>query len=220
MSSGETVQIVGRHYRTGEPVQVDVRGETIASVWERPECAAKSTQAADTLPWLAPGFIDIQSNGYGGQEFSSAELTVDKVAAIAAQQAAFGVTGFCPTVTTASFETIVHSMRYDCRSVPPGEGRCGARRAGHSPGRPLPIDRRRATWRPSAGPLPPARLGRVPAISRGRRRAYSHRYLVSGVSPRRPTSFAAQVPAGSWSPLGTRRPIRHRFARPSTPEPD
>ena len=42
---------------------------------------ATGGKAADEspLPWLAPGLIDIQVNGYGGQEFSSAELTVDKV---------------------------------------------------------------------------------------------------------------------------------------------
>ncbi len=115
MSAGETVQIVGRHYRTAEPVQVDVRGPV-----NRRRVRAAG-QAGEPLPWLAPGFIDIQSNGYGGQEFSSAELTIDKVAAIAGRQATFGVTQFCPTVTTASFETIVHSVRTiaeACRQLP------------------------------------------------------------------------------------------------------
>jgi N-acetylglucosamine-6-phosphate deacetylase len=55
--------------------------------------------------------VDLQSNGYGGQEFSAPDLTSEKVAQIARQQAAFGVTQFCPTVTTAGFDTIVHSLR-------------------------------------------------------------------------------------------------------------
>ena len=66
--------------------------------------------ARQEMDWVAPGLIDIQSNGYGGQEFSSRDLTVEKVADIAARQAAFGVTQFCPTVTTADFETISHAV--------------------------------------------------------------------------------------------------------------
>ena len=102
MNRGESLLISGRHFRTGRPVELEIRGGQIVAVREIEERAA--------LPWLSPGFIDIQSNGYGGQEFSSPALTVEKVAEIAAQQAAFGVTQFLPTVTTASFDTIVHSL--------------------------------------------------------------------------------------------------------------
>lgn len=102
MHSGTSVKLVGRHYRTGRPVQLDATGEKIVAVRE--------IEASGPLPWLAPGFIDIQSNGYGGQEFSSPSLSVEHVAAITAQQAAFGVTQYCPTVTTASRETILHSL--------------------------------------------------------------------------------------------------------------
>jgi N-acetylglucosamine-6-phosphate deacetylase len=96
----------GRHYRTGRVVEVEIRGETIAAVRE----AAGETHDNDA-PWIAPGFIDVQSNGYGGREFSSPELTVDDVARIARKQATFGVARFCPTVTTASAAAIEHSLR-------------------------------------------------------------------------------------------------------------
>jgi N-acetylglucosamine-6-phosphate deacetylase len=96
------MQISGRHYATGRAVQLDIADGEIRAVREVP--------ASDTLPWLAPGFVDLQSNGYGGQEFASLELTPETVARIADQQAAFGVTQFCPTVTTSSRETIVHAM--------------------------------------------------------------------------------------------------------------
>ena len=97
--------ITARHYQTRRAVEIAVAGETISSVREL------SGAVDETLPWVAPGFIDIQSNGYGGQEFSSPQLTVEKVASIVARQPAFGVTQFCPTVTTAASETIVHAMR-------------------------------------------------------------------------------------------------------------
>jgi N-acetylglucosamine-6-phosphate deacetylase len=60
--------------------------------------------------WISPGFVDIQVNGYGGQEFSSAALTTDAVARIAVEYAAGGVTRFCPTLTTNSFEALEHGV--------------------------------------------------------------------------------------------------------------
>jgi N-acetylglucosamine-6-phosphate deacetylase len=116
MSAAHSVRITGRHYQTGRPVELETAGRKIASVRE-----LDKTQPSDGLPWLAPGFVDLQSNGYGGQEFSSPELTVEKVAEIADRQASFGVTQFCPTVTTASFDTIVHSLQTIVRACQQSE---------------------------------------------------------------------------------------------------
>ena len=63
------------------------------------------------LPWIAPGLVDLQVNGFGGQEFSVADLTADKVAKIVLEHDAFGVTAICPTITTNSFEIIYHASR-------------------------------------------------------------------------------------------------------------
>jgi N-acetylglucosamine-6-phosphate deacetylase len=60
---------------------------------------------------VAPGLVDIQVNGYGGQEFSSTELTAEKVAQIVRRHYAFGVTGICPTLTTNSLAALEHGMR-------------------------------------------------------------------------------------------------------------
>lgn len=111
------MQLTGRHYRTGRAVQLDTAGGKIVAVRELADGALEP----ESLSWVAPGFIDLQSNGYGGQEFSSLALTVEKVAEIARIQATFGVTQFCPTVTTAGFETIAHSLRtiaLACRRLP------------------------------------------------------------------------------------------------------
>lgn len=99
--------LIGRHYRTGRPVQLEISNGKIRGVTEPPGLGS----AAVDLHWIAPGFVDLQSNGYGGQEFSSPRLTIEGVLQIAAQQASFGVTQFCPTVTTAAFETLAHSLR-------------------------------------------------------------------------------------------------------------
>jgi N-acetylglucosamine-6-phosphate deacetylase len=117
MPTDKPTHLTGRHYQTGRGVQLDIAGGKIVAARDLRDAAPK----LDELSWIAPGFIDVQCNGYGGQEFSSLELTVEKVAEIARVQASFGVTQFCPTVTTASFETIAHSLRTiaeACRRLP------------------------------------------------------------------------------------------------------
>jgi N-acetylglucosamine-6-phosphate deacetylase len=92
-----------RRYDNGQPVRLEIEGGKIA----------RATQTADsgTLPWVAPGFVDVQVNGYLGQEFSSLELTPEKVAKVVTLHYAFGVTRICPTLTTQSFEVLSHGMR-------------------------------------------------------------------------------------------------------------
>ncbi len=107
MSTPATTHISGRHYRTGRAVQLALADGRIAGVRE----LSGEPNERRELPWLAPGFVDVQSNGYGGQEFSSLDLTPEDVAQIGAVQASFGVTQFCPTVTTASGETMLHALR-------------------------------------------------------------------------------------------------------------
>jgi N-acetylglucosamine-6-phosphate deacetylase len=106
MPDASMSHVLGRHYRHGRPVNVDIAAGRIGAVRELDLSAAEAAE----LPWLAPGFIDVQSNGYGGQEFSSPDLTAEKVAAITARQSAFGVTQYCPTLTTASRGTFLCAL--------------------------------------------------------------------------------------------------------------
>jgi N-acetylglucosamine-6-phosphate deacetylase len=99
-----TSTIEGRRYDTGEAVAIDIGDGEILSI------GPLHDGANDTLPLIAPGFVDLQVNGYAGQEFSSADLMVETVAAIARRMAEFGVTRFCPTTTTAGFDVLVHAM--------------------------------------------------------------------------------------------------------------
>jgi N-acetylglucosamine-6-phosphate deacetylase len=99
--------IIARRYDTAQPVGVHIADGRI----ERIDAIEVTHNEADRLPWIAPGFVDLQINGYGGQEFSSATLTTDHVAAVVRGQAAFGVTRLCPTATTAGFDVLSHAMR-------------------------------------------------------------------------------------------------------------
>ncbi|MDZ4782681.1 MAG: amidohydrolase family protein [Planctomycetia bacterium] len=96
------MEFAGRRYDTGEAVVVACEHGRIAR-FSRAEAAAD-------LPWIGPGWYDLQVNGYGGQEFSAATLTVDRVATIVSAVHAMGVTTFCPTVTTNADEDLRHAL--------------------------------------------------------------------------------------------------------------
>jgi N-acetylglucosamine-6-phosphate deacetylase len=100
------MQIIGRHFETAEPVVVDTAGGAVKQVRSVPP-----EQAAGPLPWIAPGFVDVQVNGYGGQELTDPKLAVEHVEKVSRSMDACGVTQYCPTVTTQSFEVLEHSLR-------------------------------------------------------------------------------------------------------------
>jgi N-acetylglucosamine-6-phosphate deacetylase len=104
-----TMKAIGRRYDSGEAIEITCRDGRIERI--APLEVGQVNESAATLPWIAPGLVDVQVNGYGGQEFSSPELTIEKTAAIVRAHDRFGVTRFCPTVTTASFDVLAHSVR-------------------------------------------------------------------------------------------------------------
>jgi len=67
------MRLAGRRWDTGELVDVEIEGEHIARISpvESPTTQDASGGSPD-VPWIAPGLIDVQVNGYAGQEFSSA----------------------------------------------------------------------------------------------------------------------------------------------------
>lgn len=81
-------------------------GATIAAIDALPD----SGDAECRLPWLAPGLIDLQVNGFGGVAFNSPMLSPEQVAQVGLSMDAHGVTGYCPTVTTDGWQTLAHSM--------------------------------------------------------------------------------------------------------------
>jgi N-acetylglucosamine-6-phosphate deacetylase len=100
--------ILGRRYDSTEVCRIHIADGFIADIVP---VDGRTVGDAESLPWVAPGLVDLQINGYGGQEFSSANLTAEHVAKIVRGQAAFGVTRMCPTLTTASYDVLSHAMR-------------------------------------------------------------------------------------------------------------
>ncbi len=101
------MQLSGKRYDTGDPVTVTIEGDRISQI----EIHESTGNSSAPGPWIAPGFVDLQLNGYGGQQFSDANLTVDRAASILETYLSFGTTRVCPTVTTQSADVLEHAIR-------------------------------------------------------------------------------------------------------------
>jgi N-acetylglucosamine-6-phosphate deacetylase len=85
-------------------VTVSYRGDTIVEVTRTPDTAAES------LPVLSAGFIDLQVNGYAGFDVNSGNLEPGDIVQLTKRLALLGVTTWAPTVITASEERIAHAL--------------------------------------------------------------------------------------------------------------
>ncbi len=67
--------------------------------------------APDGLEHVAPGFIDIQVNGFAGVDYNSARTPHDEIARSIRAQYACGVTRFFPTVITGGPDDMIGALR-------------------------------------------------------------------------------------------------------------
>ncbi len=88
----------------GIQVEIDISAGRIASVLP--------LGAADpALPFLGPGFVDIQINGFAGVDFSSPTLELEEAASVLPALLATGVTTFYPTLITNTREAVLRNLR-------------------------------------------------------------------------------------------------------------
>ena len=95
---------VAKRYDSGDAVEITVEAGRIRSV-------DPFEGASEALPLVGPGFFDIQINGGWGVEFSSLDLTAEKVISLCEKILGLGVFRFCPTLTTYSDEAYLHTAR-------------------------------------------------------------------------------------------------------------
>lgn len=103
--------------RTGELLEITA-DSTITRIERGP---VPRTGADDDLPFLAPGLIDLQVNGFAGIDVNGPDVTAERVVELTAALARIGVTTWVPTIVTASEDAIVHALRMieDARSSSP-----------------------------------------------------------------------------------------------------
>lgn len=93
---------VGKHWVTGEAIEVQVKDGKISSI-------IKTLEEAES--WIAPGLIDVQVNGIGGFDINSSDSTVETIQNVVRVLQEGGVTRFCPTVVTGTKERILHCVK-------------------------------------------------------------------------------------------------------------
>jgi N-acetylglucosamine-6-phosphate deacetylase len=92
----------GKNPHDGQSLAVRIEDGIIRAI-------EKSKEEDDT--WLSAGFIDLQINGYGGENVNAAKLDSDTVVSLAAKVVATGVTTFLPTLITSSEENLTGALR-------------------------------------------------------------------------------------------------------------
>lgn len=105
-------QFLARHYRTLLPVDVTIEGDLIADICDA-DCSEKELEQ---LPYVSPGFFDIQINGYNGMWFSSPALTTEQVVSVTQALVNKSVARYFPTLITNSFEALHHGFSTLCEA--------------------------------------------------------------------------------------------------------
>ena len=100
-----TAVLAGRALTTGQPLAVRIVGDRIASV---DPIADGGTEA---LPWIGPGLVDLQVNGFAGIDVNDGALNVDAVDRLTRTLWSVGVTTFLPTLITADEAAIEAGLR-------------------------------------------------------------------------------------------------------------
>ncbi|MDO5581495.1 MAG: amidohydrolase family protein [Planctomycetia bacterium] len=106
------MKYTAKRYDTTDLVEVRVENGKIAG-WKtlNPIPFIDSNPSADPVPWIAPGFFDIQINGGIGIEFSSPDLSEEQVRSLCEKLLTEGVFRFCPTITTNDPEIMIRAIQ-------------------------------------------------------------------------------------------------------------
>ncbi|WP_169091514.1 N-acetylglucosamine-6-phosphate deacetylase [Paenibacillus sp. PL91] len=95
MNAESCAVLRGRHYRTGNVVEVAVAEGVIRSVID-----VSASPSEGNLPWLAPGLVDLQVNGCYGWDMNALPLRPETVSELTRALLRDGVTAYCPTIIT------------------------------------------------------------------------------------------------------------------------
>ena len=94
--------IKGRSVFTEKNIRLNIDKDVIVSVEE--------LNSSEQLPYISPGFLDTQVNGYAGLDYSSENLEPGDVINITNMLAASGTSCHFPTIVTNSQELIIKNL--------------------------------------------------------------------------------------------------------------
>jgi len=94
--------IVGRRPEDGRSIEVIVKDGLVHAIREMRDAE---------YAWLAPGLIDLQVNGYGGDDVNLDIPDPEAIISLTRKMLAIGVTTYLPTVITASEAKMTAALR-------------------------------------------------------------------------------------------------------------
>jgi N-acetylglucosamine-6-phosphate deacetylase len=114
--------LVARRYDTLRPIEVEIEGGRICGIRPHrsphaPREESITRSVMPTMPIVAPGFVDLQINGFWGIEFNDPALNIDNIRQVALSQDQFGVTSFLATCTTDGHEVLARSLATIARAI-------------------------------------------------------------------------------------------------------
>lgn len=103
--------IKGRHYRSGAGISVAIKDTVIAGI----------RNGAGRGPYVAPGIVDLQVNGFRGLDFNTLPVADELPGNVTRELWSEGVTSFYATVITNApdrIEACVHAIASACKKDP------------------------------------------------------------------------------------------------------
>jgi N-acetylglucosamine-6-phosphate deacetylase len=101
----------GLHPKHGRLVDVSVDNGHISATTPVSRAARSSPDGAQSeYPWILPGLVDLQVNGYAGVDFNDGHLVADEVGRLVEAEWQRGVTAFCPTLVSGPEELILDAL--------------------------------------------------------------------------------------------------------------
>jgi N-acetylglucosamine-6-phosphate deacetylase len=88
---------------TGNNISISIDGGLIKEV--------KNLDSSEELPFISPGFMDTQVNGFRGLDYSSENLKLEDVVVMAEMLAASGTTCHFPTIVTSSRDITTKNLK-------------------------------------------------------------------------------------------------------------
>jgi N-acetylglucosamine-6-phosphate deacetylase len=91
----------GLDIATGNPIEVEFDSEILE---------VRPVEAIEDAPWLAPGFVDVQVNGFAGVDFNDPDATQEQIGLAIETIIRTGVTRCLPTVITGDPEVMLRCL--------------------------------------------------------------------------------------------------------------
>ncbi len=102
-------EIIGKSVFDENPIRIIVEDSCIANV-EHIECLKD-------LPYVSPGFLDMQVNGFLGIDYSLENLESDQILALVSHLAKSGTTHHMPTFVTMPHRRLLRNLKIACQAM-------------------------------------------------------------------------------------------------------